>query len=83
MFGRRVAKMATNFEEILSRPHGNFKLKKNVFEPSIVFINYCVIVINAYYCSDTGFANPPMPLICSDYGGCEPTDATTFVVPPG
>jgi len=47
-FGRRVAKLAINFEEILRVPMGILNQIK-VFESSIVFINYCVIFINTYY----------------------------------
>jgi hypothetical protein len=37
-----------NFEEIISRAHGNFQEQK-VLESSIIIINYCIITINAYY----------------------------------
>jgi len=35
--------------KILSRAHGNFELQTKVLDPSIVIINYCIIIINAYY----------------------------------
>ena len=44
-FRRCVAKQSINFEEILSRTNGNFK---DVLESSIVIINHCTIIINAY-----------------------------------
>jgi len=34
-----------NFEEILSRDHWNFEKPHNVSEPSIIIINYCIIII--------------------------------------
>ena len=37
-----------NFEEILSLARGTFEEKNKVFEPSVIIINYCII-INAYY----------------------------------
>jgi hypothetical protein len=40
--------LSINFEEILSRAHGNFEEQNKVLEPSIININYCII-INAYY----------------------------------
>ena len=42
-FWERVLKLSTNFEEIISRSHGNFEEQNKVLEPSI-------IIINAYYC---------------------------------
>jgi len=47
-----VAKMSINFEEIISRIHGNFEEQNKVSEPSIIIINYCItiiIIIIAYY----------------------------------
>jgi len=38
-----------NFEEILSRAHGSFEEQNQVFESSRIIINYCIIIINAYY----------------------------------
>jgi len=38
-----------NFEESLSRARGNFKEQKKVLESSIIIINYCMIIIDAYY----------------------------------
>ena len=38
-----------NFEEILSRPHGNFEEQNKVLELSIIITNYCFIIINEYY----------------------------------
>jgi len=34
-----------NFEEILSRAHGNFKEQKNVLESSIIVINYLLLLL--------------------------------------
>jgi len=45
----RVPKLSITFEEILSRAHGNFEEQNKVLDPSIVIINYCIIIINAYY----------------------------------
>ena len=39
-------KLSINFDEILSRTHGNFEEQNKVLEPSITI--YCII-INAYY----------------------------------
>jgi len=44
-----VSELSTNFEEILSSPYGNFEEQNKVLGPSIIIINYCVIIINAYY----------------------------------
>jgi len=44
----RVPKLFINFEEILSRAHGNSEVHNKVWEPSIIIINYCII-INAHY----------------------------------
>jgi len=43
-----VPRLSINFEELLSRVHGDFVEKNKVFEPSVIIINYCII-INAYY----------------------------------
>jgi hypothetical protein len=40
--------VSINFKETLSRAHGNFEEQNKVLEPSIININYCII-INAYY----------------------------------
>jgi hypothetical protein len=44
-----VPKLHINFEEILSRVRGNFKEQNKVLGPSTVTINYCIIIIIAYY----------------------------------
>jgi len=44
-----VPKLSTNFKEILSHAHGNFEEQNTVLESSISIINYCIIIINAYY----------------------------------
>jgi hypothetical protein len=41
----RAPKFSINFEEILSRSHGNFKKQNKVLEPSIIIINYFIIII--------------------------------------
>ena len=41
-------KLSINFEEKLSRTHGNFEVQNKVLELSIIIINYCIIM-NAYY----------------------------------
>jgi len=43
-FGERVPKLSTNFDEILSRAHGNFEEQNMVFETSTVITNYCIII---------------------------------------
>ena len=40
-----MPKLYINFEEILSRAHGNFKEQNSVLEPSIIITNYCIIII--------------------------------------
>ena len=48
-FWGRVSKLSTNFEEILSRAHGDFEEQSKVLESSIIIINYNVfIIIKAY-----------------------------------
>jgi hypothetical protein len=37
-----VPKLSINFEEILSRAHGNFEDQYKVLEPSIIIVNYCI-----------------------------------------
>jgi hypothetical protein len=44
-----VLKFSTNFKEILLHSHGNFEEQNKVLESSISIINYCIIIINAYY----------------------------------
>ena len=34
---------------MLSWAHGNFEEQNKVLETSIIIINYCTIIINAYY----------------------------------
>jgi len=38
-------KLSTNFEEILSRAHGNFEVPNKTFKSSMTTINYCIIII--------------------------------------
>jgi hypothetical protein len=40
--------LSINLEEILSRAHWKFEGQSKVLEPSIIIINY-FIIINAYY----------------------------------
>jgi hypothetical protein len=45
-----VTKLCIKFEEVLSRAYGNSEEKNEVLEPSVIIINFCIIVIiNAYY----------------------------------
>jgi hypothetical protein len=46
-FWGRVPKLSINFEEVLSRARGNFEEQSKVSEPSVIIINYFVI-IHAY-----------------------------------
>jgi len=39
-----MPKFSINFQEILSRAHGNFEEQNKVLKPSII-INYCIIII--------------------------------------
>jgi hypothetical protein len=49
-FGERVLKMSINSKNFFfSRAHGNFEEQNKVLEPSTIIINYCVIIIIAYY----------------------------------
>jgi hypothetical protein len=41
-----VPKLSINFEEILSRAHGNSEDQNKVLEPSIIIVNYCTDAIN-------------------------------------
>ena len=45
---RTVLRARTHFEEVLSRAYGKFEEQNMDLEPSIVIINYCII-LNAYY----------------------------------
>ena len=45
----RVPKLSTNLKEILSHVHGKFEEQFKVLESSMTIINYCIIIINAYY----------------------------------
>ena len=38
-----------SFEGILSRTYETFEEQNKVSEPSIIIINYCIIIINAYH----------------------------------
>jgi hypothetical protein len=42
---RRVPKLSTNFEEILSRAQGNAEYQNKALESSIIIINYCIFII--------------------------------------
>ena len=44
-----MLKLSSNFEKILSLVHGNFEELYKVLEYSIIIINYCIVIINAYY----------------------------------
>jgi len=46
-----VRTAVAHFEEILSRAHGNYAEQNKILQPSIIIINYCIIIIiiNAYY----------------------------------
>ena len=51
-FRGRVPKLSINFEEILTRAHGNVEEQNKVLESSTIIINYCIIIIiiiNAYF----------------------------------
>jgi hypothetical protein len=37
-----------NFEEILSLEHGTFEEQRKDLELSVIMINYCISIINAY-----------------------------------
>jgi len=41
--------MSISFKEILSDGHGNFEEQNKVLESVIIIINYCIIIMNAYY----------------------------------
>jgi hypothetical protein len=52
LFCERVTKLSMNFKEIISRDYGNSEKQNKVLEPSIIIINYCIIItiiINAHY----------------------------------
>jgi hypothetical protein len=51
-----VPELSVNFEGILSGSYGNFEEHNKVLEPSIITINYCIVIIiiiimtiNVYY----------------------------------
>ena len=45
-----MTKLSINCEKILLRVYFNFEGKgEKIFEPSIIIINKCIIIINAYY----------------------------------
>ena len=46
---RERVKIIANFEEILSRAHGKCETQNNALQPSIIIINYRIIIINAHY----------------------------------
>lgn len=43
-----MPKLSLNFEEILSLAYGDFEEQSKVLEPSVIIVNYCIIVNNAY-----------------------------------
>jgi hypothetical protein len=48
----RLPKFSTDYEEIISRAHGNFQEQKKFLESSTIIINYwiiIIIIINADY----------------------------------
>jgi len=47
-FWGRVPKLSVHFKEILSGAFENFEEQNNAWEPSIIIINYWII-INTYY----------------------------------
>jgi hypothetical protein len=52
--GLAMLKSSINFEEIHLRARGNFEEQIKVLEPSIIIINFCIIIIiiiiiNAFY----------------------------------
>jgi len=47
-FRRRVTKMSTNFEKLLSLTDGNFEQQNKVWESSIIIINYGIIIFMAF-----------------------------------
>ena len=44
LFWERVTKLSMNFKEIISRDYGNIEEQNKVLEPSIIIINYCIII---------------------------------------
>ena len=44
-----MTKLSINFEDILSRVHGNTEKQNKVLDSFTIIINYCIILINAYY----------------------------------
>jgi len=44
-----MPKLSINYEDILSRAHGNSEDQSKVLEYSTIIINYCII-INAHNC---------------------------------
>jgi len=40
-----MPEFSINFRENLSHSHGNFEKQNMVLEPSIIIINYCIIII--------------------------------------
>jgi len=44
-----VIKMSISFKEILSGGHGSFEEQNKVLEPVMIIINYCIIIMNAFY----------------------------------
>ena len=48
-FWGHVPKLFINFEEILSRVHGNCEEQNKVLKSSIIIINYWIFIINALF----------------------------------
>ena len=40
-----VSKISINFEDILSRADRNFEEQNKVFEPSVIIINYSILLL--------------------------------------
>jgi len=50
-FLRMRAQIVYNFEEILSRVHGNSEEQNKFFKSAIIIIYYCIIIIINAYCN--------------------------------
>ena len=49
-FSGRLPKLFINFFEIFPRVYRNLEEQNKVLEPSVIIINYCIIIItSAYY----------------------------------
>ena len=49
IFLRARVQIVHKFDEIPSRYPGNFEEQNQVLEPSIIIMNYCIIIINVDY----------------------------------